>query len=135
MKTSIQPFLLSQISVTDKKDYLESDVGKISAAKEANRYYFNHPEWAGEYLTYCHRSDFFKNRWETAIGEIKDKIVVDIGCGPGNIFSTVTNKPKLLIGVDLAPTSLAFSKKAGYIPVLADADNLPFISGFADVVT
>jgi len=131
----IKPFLLPDLEITDKKDFLAFNIKKLSPAKAANTYYFNNPKWAEEYLTFCHRSDHFKSRWETAIGNLKNKIVVDIGCGPGNIFSTIKKRPKLLIGVDLAPISLSFAKKAGYIPVLADADDLPFVSDFADVVT
>ena len=68
-----------------------------------------------------------------------DKIVVDIGCGPGNIFASLKGefnqgKPKMLIGVDVAPKSLELSCQVGYTPVLADATALPFVSAFADVV-
>ncbi|RYZ50274.1 MAG: class I SAM-dependent methyltransferase, partial [Chitinophagaceae bacterium] len=52
----------------------------------------------------------------------------------GNIFASLGGKPKLLIGVDVAPTSLLLAKRQGYTPVLADATNLPFVSGFADIV-
>jgi ubiquinone/menaquinone biosynthesis C-methylase UbiE len=136
MKALLEPFLLPEFEGTDKNDFLEFHIKDNTKGKEANSYYFNNPEWAEEYLIYCHRSDAFKSRWETALGELKNKVVVDIGCGPGNIFSTVKARPKLLIGIDLAPISLNFAKKAGYdVPMLADANDLPLISGFADVVT
>ena len=61
--------------------------------------------------------------------------VLDIGCGPGNIFATLKVQPQILIGVDVATTSLKMARDNGYIPVLADAANLPFESGFADIVT
>jgi ubiquinone/menaquinone biosynthesis C-methylase UbiE len=59
---------------------------------------------------------------------------VDVGCGPGNIFASLQGKPKLLIGIDVAPKSLELAGELGYIPVLADATHLPFVSGFADIV-
>ncbi|MDB5008532.1 MAG: methyltransferase [Mucilaginibacter sp.] len=135
MLSTLNPFLIPEAGVTDKTDYLEFDIKDNSDAIRDNAYYFDNPEWAEEYLIYCHRSEPFKSRWEAALGDVSQKIVVDIGCGPGNIFSTITDKPKLLIGVDVAPGSLKFAKKAGYLPVLADANKLPFKSGFADIVT
>ncbi len=83
---------------------------------------------------YCHRGETFKNRWEAAIGNYSDKTLLDIGCGPGNIFATLNKKPRILIGIDVAPNSLKICSQFGYIPILADAQNLPFISGFADIV-
>jgi ubiquinone/menaquinone biosynthesis C-methylase UbiE len=63
------------------------------------------------------------------------KVVVDIGCGPGNIFATLQGSPKIIIGVDVAPGSLELASKLGYKTVLADANDLPFKSGFADIIT
>jgi SAM-dependent methyltransferase len=114
--------------------YFKFSINKPSEAIKSNAYYFNNPEWAEEYLTYCHRSPSFKSRWLAATGSWDNKIVVDIGCGPGNIYATLSGKPKLLIGIDVASKSLEFAKKLGYTSVLADATNLPFISGFADIV-
>ncbi len=131
----IAPYLLPGRIPKDSVDYLEYPVEDQSEGLLANAYYFGHPEWAEEYLTYCHRSEEFRDRWQTAIGDWTGKIVVDIGCGPGNIFATLGGEPALLIGVDIAPGSLRFAKKQGYITVLADATDLPFVSGFADVVT
>lgn len=135
MLSLISPYLLPDANFIEQEDYLEFPITAASEGLKANAYYFNHPEWAEEYLTYCHRSDAFRNRWSAAIGDWTDKVVVDIGCGPGNIYATLQGKPKLLIGIDVAPKSLEFAKKLGYLPILADATKLPFISGFADIVT
>ena len=135
MMSEIKPFLIPGAEIKDTGSYLECPIVNPSDGLKANAYYFNHPEWAEEYLTYCHRSDTFKERWQAAVGDWTDKVVVDIGCGPGNIFATLQGKPKLLIGIDVAPGSLELAKKQGYLPILADATKLPFISGFADVVT
>ncbi len=132
MKT-IYDFIQPTVPYTTQAGYLEFKFEESDAIK-SNAYYFNHPEWAKEYLDYCHRDVCFRDRWQQASGTWTDKIVVDIGCGPGNIHATLQGKPEMLIGVDVAPTSLKLAAEQGYIPVLADAHELPFISEFADVV-
>lgn len=135
MLSQIKTFLQPDAVIEETETYLQIPINQPSEGLKANAYYFNQPEWAEEYLTYCHRSDEFINRWRAAIGDWNDKVVVDIGCGPGNIFASLKGKPKLLIGIDVAPKSLEMAKDLGYLPVLADATNLPFKSGFADIVT
>lgn len=135
MLKQLTPFLQPGADVYERGQYVEIPFHGTTPGLQANIYYFNHPEWAEEYLTYCHRSESFRGRWEAALGEVSGKVVVDIGCGPGNIFATLPAKPKLLIGIDVAPKSLEFAKQIGYTPVLADATSLPFVDGFADIVT
>lgn len=101
---------------------------------EANAAYFGHPEWAKNYFLYCHRSERFRSRWQAAGGSWDGKIVVDIGCGPGNVFATVGGKPGLLVGVDVSPGGLEMARTVGYTPIVGDAQALPFVSGFADIV-
>ena len=134
MKTNILPFLKENATFKDKGSYLEFPIRRKSEALKANEYYFDHAEWAEEYLTYCHRDDLFKSRWNAATGDWTDKIVVDIGCGPGNIYATLQGKPKHLIGVDIAQKSLELAGNLGYTAILADANNLPLKSEIADVV-
>ncbi len=131
----IHSFLKQGEEIIEKGSYYEHPIPKPSEAIKANAYYFNNPEWAEEYLTYCHRSETFRSRWTAAMGDWTDKIVVDLGCGPGNIYATLKGKPRLLIGVDVAPKSLELAAELGYTALLADATNLPFVSGFADIVT
>lgn len=100
----------------------------------ANSYYFGHSEWAKNYFEACHRDPQFQSRWQTAIGNWDDKVVVDIGCGPGNLYASLGGSPKALIGVDVSYGALQMAQRIGYTPLLADAHHLPFISGFADVV-
>jgi ubiquinone/menaquinone biosynthesis C-methylase UbiE len=135
MISRLSPYLLPGTDVHERDHYLEIPIKSPSEGLKANAYYFNHPEWAEEYLIYCHRSDSFRSRWQAALGDLTGKVVVDIGCGPGNIFATLPDKPALLIGIDVAPKSLEFAQQLGYTTVLADATSLPFVSGFADVVT
>lgn len=135
MRTTIEPYLKPGTEIKQKATYLECDIPNPSEAIKANAYYFGNFDWAEEYLIYCHRNEHFKSRWSAALGDWTDKVVVDIGCGPGNIFATLKGKPKVLIGIDVAPTSLEIAADLGYTPVLADATDLPFQSGFADIVT
>ncbi|HYH15188.1 MAG TPA: class I SAM-dependent methyltransferase [Flavisolibacter sp.] len=135
MLLQVRPFLKPDTVIEEKESYLEVPILEPTEGLKANAYYFNHPEWAEEYLIYCHRSDEFINRWKAAVGDWSGKIVVDIGCGPGNIYASLKGKPKLLLGIDVAPKSLEFAKELGYVPVLADATSLPFKSNFADIVT
>ncbi|HLO83698.1 MAG TPA: class I SAM-dependent methyltransferase [Nostocaceae cyanobacterium] len=108
---------------------------KLTPTKEANSYYFSHPLWTREYLEYCHRDEKFRSLWQAAMGSWDNKIVVDIGCGPGNVLATLGGSPRMIIGVDIAKGGLQVAKELGYIPVLADAHQMPFVSGFADIVT
>ncbi|QZZ18581.1 methyltransferase domain-containing protein [Leptothermofonsia sichuanensis E412] len=112
-------------------------IPRLTPAIRANSEYFSDPVWAGVYLESCHRDRIFVDRWQAAIGRWQGKIVVDIGCGPGNLYAalqSVCGVPRLLIGVDVALGALKLARQLGYVPVLADAQQLPFVSGFADVV-
>ncbi|ACK73858.1 Methyltransferase type 11 (plasmid) [Gloeothece citriformis PCC 7424] len=108
-----------------------------SPGMQANTCYFGHPQWAKNYLEACHRDENFINLWQTVIYSWRDKIVVDIGCGPGNLYASLKEscgKPGLLIGVDVSDGALKMAQQIGYTPLLADAHNLPLISSFADIV-
>ena len=107
---------------------------ELSPAIQANSYYFDNPEWAKNYFKGCHRYKAFKARWQAAMGSWDDKIVVDIGCGPGNLKASIKGSPGLLIGVDVSRGALKMAQKIGYKPILADAHHLPFIDNFADIV-
>lgn len=109
-------------------------IQRTSPGLQANAEYFGHPEWGRNYFLYCHRGDAFRDRWREATGSWDGKIVVDIGCGPGNVFATVGGRPKLLIGVDVSAGALGMARQIGYVPIVGDAQNLPFVSGFADLV-
>ncbi|WP_345948361.1 MULTISPECIES: class I SAM-dependent methyltransferase [unclassified Mucilaginibacter] len=135
MSNDIQSFLKEGARFEDKGKYIEFPILRQSESLKANAYYFGNFEWAEEYLTYCHRSETFKNRWLAATGDWTGKTVIDIGCGPGNIHATIQGKPKHLIGIDVAPKSLELANDLGYTAVLADANNLPFKTGIADIVT
>lgn len=131
----LTPYLRSTATVDWTDPELPAcPIQKRTPGLDANARYFGHPEWARSYFRFCHRSPSFRSRWLEATGSWDDKVVVDIGCGPGNVFATVGGRPKLLIGVDVAGGGLKMAGEIGYTPILADAHSLPFISGFADIV-
>lgn len=130
----IGDILLPDASLKRSGNYFESGLEHKTDAITANATYFGNMQWAQEYLDFCHRDAHFKSRWLAAAGDWTDKVVIDLGCGPGNIFATLGGKPRLLIGVDVAPGSLELAAKLGYTAVLADAAYTPFRSQVADIV-
>lgn len=100
----------------------------------ANIQYFDTRPWAEAYLKYCHRSAAFRARWQAVCGSWAGKVVVDVGCGPGNVNANLREEPALLIGVDVSPGALELAKAYGYMPLRADAQDMPLVSGFADLV-
>jgi SAM-dependent methyltransferase len=110
-------------------------IPKWSSGMLANASFFSHPVFGKKYFELENNSQAFCKRWQTAIGNWDDKIVVDIGCGPGNIFAAVGGSPRSIFGVDISYGALKHAMTIGYTPLLADAHNLPFVGGFADVVT
>lgn len=132
-RSRLQPFLSHQHSV-NFQDRIPSCSFENTPAIQANSFYFNCQPWAKNYFETCHRDDLFRERWAAAAGSWDEKIVVDVGCGPGNLYATLGGQPKLLIGIDVSSGSLEMAQSIGYTPLLADAHTLPLCSGFADIV-
>jgi ubiquinone/menaquinone biosynthesis C-methylase UbiE len=105
-----------------------------SSGLVANQTYFDHPEWCSRYLRYVHRSPTFRARWARATGPWSGKVVIDVGCGPGNVAACLEQEAKLLVGVDISRGALQSAAQFGYTPVHADAQDLPFQSHCADIV-
>ena len=106
----------------------------MTLALGANAEYFGHAEWARLYFDACLRYQAFISRWRDVVCVLDDKVVVDIGCGPGNVFASLGGRPRQLIGVDISLAGLKMAAKLGYEPLLADAQALPLRSAIADVV-
>src|SRR5262245_39562351 len=135
VKSALTPFLLPEAEI----DWSDSELPRHRLAHDspglrANAQYFERGEWAQRYFAGCHRDSAFRSRWQAACGPWNERIVVDIGCGPGNVYATVGGRPKLLIGVDVSAAALRMARAIGYSPLLADAHALPFIDRFADLV-
>jgi SAM-dependent methyltransferase len=105
-----------------------------SPGLKANQTYFDQPEWRSQYLQHVHRSERFRSRWIKATGPWEGKIVVDIGCGPGNVAANLQQKARTLIGVDVSMGALEAAAEFGYMPIFADAQDLPLKSKCADIV-
>lgn len=134
----LSQFISENIPFRYEQEILSFPISHSSPAMHANSIYFGHAEWAKNYLDVVHRDRFFQERWQACIGDWQGKIVVDIGCGPGNVYAALKEcmgAPHLMIGVDVSAGGLKMAAELGYTPVLADAQQLPFVDGFADIVT
>ncbi len=130
----LEPFLdpFAEVSLVD--GIAEVPLANPSLGLKANAYYFGQPNWVRNWFECVHRYPQLRERWHAAAGTWDDKIVVDIGCGPGNLFAELGGKPAALLGVDVARGSLEWAERIGYMPLLADAHAMPLKSAFADIV-
>ena len=119
----------------DRQELPICKIANWSVGMQANATFFGDPKYAKKYFLSENCSREFGDRWQAAIGDWDDKIVVDIGCGLGNLYSVIGGAPRVAIGVDISYGALEHAIELGYTPILADAHNLPFIDGFADIVT
>jgi len=129
------PYLDSGAQLDNVDGILTAPILNWTEGLTANAYYFSHSKWVQNWFTHVHRYPELVERWRAATGSLDGKIVVDIGCGPGNVYASVGGSPKLLIGVDVARGSLNMAEGIGYVPLLADVQHLPLKSAFADIVT
>ena len=114
--------------------FIES-IASMTPGMKANSCFFSHPNWGPMYFESENYRSRIGERWRAATGSWDDKVVVDLGCGPGNLFRCVDGKPKLLIGVDISEGALVNAREIGYTALLSDVHNTPLMSGFADLVT
>lgn len=73
------------------------------------------------------------------VNSVKESVILDAGCGTGFLFKYLSEKSKLLVGLDTSPGILKEAKKlAKSFPnvdlIRADADFMPFPKGIFDVV-
>jgi ubiquinone/menaquinone biosynthesis C-methylase UbiE len=131
---TLAPFLKPGVVLHDQEGLPSAPIPQRSPGTEANAHYFGHPTWMECWLKHVHRYPELSSRWHATSGTWDEKVVVDVGCGPGNLFATLGGRPSTLIGVDVAKASLHMAKELGYTPLLADAHDLPLRSSFADIV-
>lgn len=131
----LAPYLSPDMTVTIDEHHLPTcAIPNISSSMAANSYFFGHPIWGKEYFETSHREDIFRERWLAATGSWDARVVVDIGCGPGNLYATMGGSPQVIIGIDISPGALKMAQEVGYTPLLADAHQLPLANGCADLV-
>ncbi|MGD1855071.1 MAG: class I SAM-dependent methyltransferase [Leptolyngbyaceae cyanobacterium] len=133
--SALRPYLkLDQRIDINEQGIPEHQPLHYSQGMQANIDFLENADWCQYYFRTHHRAETFRARWSTATGSWEGKVVIDIGCGPGNVHATVGGTPQTLIGVDIAPSALKMAESIGYSPLLADAHNLPLVDGFADIV-
>jgi SAM-dependent methyltransferase len=130
----LAPFLADTATVYDDRGIPTVRSLVHTAGLDANAYYFGHPKWVKNWFECVHRYPELRQRWHAAAGTWDDKVVIDVGCGPGNLFATLGGSPRELIGVDVSRGSLEWAANIGYTPLLADAQDMPLKPGIADVV-
>lgn len=112
-----------------------SEVTHMSPGMKANAFFFSHKKWAGKYYNCENHPGLLSARWKQATGGWHDKVVVDMGCGPGNLARLGLGHPKLLVGVDISEGALEKAAEHGYQTLYADVHSTPLKSGIADLVT
>lgn len=105
-----------------------------NSAVEVNSDSHRQFRWANGYLNTDQGDAQFVARWRAVTGSWDNKIVVDIGCGSGQLYAVMGGTPQLVIAVDNNRTALEQAQKIGYTPLLAEAHHIPLTSGFADIV-
>jgi SAM-dependent methyltransferase len=120
-----------------------SRIAEWSPGMLANSSFFGDPEFGLKYFQLENSSPAFARRWQAAIrqgrrcanGNWDGKSVIDIGCGPGNLYAAVGGVPRSILGIDISHGALVHAQQLGYTPLLADAHDLPLRDGCADIVT
>ena len=95
--TPLSKYLIESAEITEQDNGIYScPIPHITAGMQANIDLFGHPKWRRDYLKPDRYTEALKARWQKAIGSWDDKIVVDIGCGPGNLYATSERDPSPL---------------------------------------
>lgn len=129
----LQPFLKPG-AVVRGGAFPEARIDAFTTGMRANAHYFSHPKWMDDWLVSVHRYPELRERWLSVVGSLDGKVLVDVGCGPGNLLAALGGKPRVAIGVDIAVGSVERAAQVGYLPLRADAHDMPLRSGIADVV-
>lgn len=130
----VQPYLRPGAVLDFSGGIWRAVIRRSSPGLDANRHYFSHPVWLESWLKEVHQYPQLKARWLAATGSWDGRVIVDLGCGPGNLFALIGGRPMALIGVDIAVGSLDRARKLGYTTIEADAQDTPLASDIADIV-
>jgi SAM-dependent methyltransferase len=131
----LPPELRSAMELDLLPAILASQISHWSPGMLANSSFFGDPKFGLKYFKLENSSKAFGRRWQAAIGNWNDKIVIDIGCGPGNLYAAVGGTPRSILGIDISHGALLHARQLGYTPLLADAHDLPLRDGCTDIVT
>ena len=84
---------------------------------------------------YFNEKSFFIRRDNTLqwLGELKDKEILDAGCGVGAFSEPLVSK-NMVCGVDFSEKSLEFAKQRGLKGYCGDLGQLPFEDGKFDLI-
>ncbi len=107
------PFLDPHVKVDEVGGLPSVEIARRDEVLEANAYYFGKKEWMEEWLAHVHRYPEFRERWDAVAGRWDGKVVVDLGCGPGNLLKSLGGRPRVVIGVDVARGSLEMAAELG----------------------
>ena len=130
----LSPYLRPDIALADVGGIPTAEIVDADETLAANAFYFGQKAWMQGWLDHVHRYPEFRERWMAVAGSWDGLVVVDLGCGPGNLLKSLGGYPELLVGVDVARGSLEMAAATGYVPLLADAHALPLRSYCADLV-
>jgi len=77
-----------------------------------------------------------RHRWREALGEIRGRRALELGCGHGGEMAYLAGKGAAVVGIDLSLRRLNTARSAapGAAVLLADAERLPFTDGAFSLV-
>ena len=93
----LTPFLKPGAVIQESEGLPSATIKNPDENLRANAYYFGQAEWAREWLKFVHSYPELRERWHAVSSTWDDKVVVDIGCGPGNLLKTLGGHPALLM--------------------------------------
>jgi ubiquinone/menaquinone biosynthesis C-methylase UbiE len=135
-RVDLKSLLIDQSKIVfPKPGSAVSEVAHMSPGMKANAFFFSHKRWAEKYYNCENHPGLLSARWKRATGGWHDKVVVDMGCGPGNLARLSLGQPKILVGVDISHGALERASNHGYQTLYADVHNTPLKDGIADLVT
>jgi ubiquinone/menaquinone biosynthesis C-methylase UbiE len=81
-------------------------------------------------------NSFEKNRFLPLLGDVKNKIVLDVGAGTGRLAMALAQMGAQVTALDLSPKMLAelHKKNPKIITVVGDAESLPFSENSFDFI-